>query len=177
MNKTRGSLLAFLAAAAWSLIGPYFWEFVREFVVYEQASKLLHLAVDRAPIEALVRFVPSLIFVGVGGWLLYRSRSTTTHPDERPWLSSYRILQLADPALARNALRADGRAEAREDLHEKLKNGELIAKGFRHPIHHHTEEIEIPPIQWRTIRFNHNFTEAQAGSIRYSGIAVARASS
>jgi hypothetical protein len=180
MNKQRGTLVAFLAAAAWPLIAAYFWEFIREFVVYEQASRLLHTAIEKIPADAFGRLAPSLIFFSIGSFLLLREhlRPTTVAKDclalasrihdSRQWFSSFRMLELID---------ADRRASPREALYEGLRTGKLVATGFLHPIHHHAEEIEIPPTQWRTIRFNRDFTEARGRSIRYTGIAVARASS
>lgn len=178
MNKQRGTLLAFLAAAAWPLIAAYFWEFIREFVVYEQASRLLHTAIERIPPDAFSRLAPSLIFFSIGLFLLLRERLwptavakdypalTTRVQDGRQWFSSFRMLGLVD---------TDRRTSPREALYEGLRAGKLVATGFLHPINHHAAEIEIPPTQWRTIRFNRDFTEARGRSIRYTGIAVARA--
>jgi hypothetical protein len=62
------------------------------------------------------------------------------------------------------------------EIYEKLATGKLIAKGFLHPIGRHPSYRDIPAPQWRIIRFNADMTEAQGQSLKYSGIAVARAS-
>jgi hypothetical protein len=89
---------------------------------------------------------------------------------------------MVEAAIKERALReaqATARARALEDVYEKLINGTLIAKGFRHPIRSTTMEREIPAAHWRIIRFNGDFTEARSQNaslgIQYSGITVARA--
>jgi hypothetical protein len=185
MNNQRGSSLAFLAAAAWLPTAPYFWEFLREFIVYEQASKLFHMAIDGIPADTLVRFVPSLVLTVIGFLLFLQGRaqllperatlvgeadraSAVPAKDDQQWFSSYRVLKLADPG---------ARASPREDLYEKLRTGKLVATGFLHPIHRHAEEIVIPAAQWRTLHFNPDFTEAHGRNISYRGVAVAVATS
>jgi hypothetical protein len=66
------------------------------------------------------------------------------------------------------------RAKALDDIYNKLRNGEIIARAFHDPVGNRGE-IEIPPAQWRIIRFNGDYTEASGRGLSYIGITVAKA--
>jgi hypothetical protein len=188
MRKKQGTLLAFAGAVILPLLAPYFWEFVREFFVYEQFSKMLHQIVDETAMDRWERVAPWLAFIGAITLLIGRKGKQTTNsippilqtnsvpivstPDGRRWFFSHKILDLVTQNLHEQTYT---QAQVLEILYEKLASGEWIAKGFRHPIGPRTKERMIPAAHWRIIRFNGDFTEAQGQSFKYCGIAVAKA--
>jgi hypothetical protein len=60
-----------------------------------------------------------------------------------------------------------------ENLYERLASGKLIAKGFRHPVGSNPDYTEIPPDEWRILRFAVGNKEAEGQGIKYVGISVA----
>lgn len=76
-------------------------------------------------------------------------------------------------AQAEKNVRDRARRKALDDLYDKLSTGTLIAKGFHDPIGNRGE-VEIPPSEWRILRFNGDYTEAQGRGLKYIGIAVAK---
>jgi hypothetical protein len=69
--------------------------------------------------------------------------------------------------------RSRARGQALNELYDKLRSGEFVAKGYVAPADSSSDEIEIPSGQWRLIRFNGDYTEASSATIKYIGIAVA----
>jgi hypothetical protein len=86
-----------------------------------------------------------------------------------------RIRDLAGPLLRQKSKRDASFLRAIDDIHQKLQNGSLIAKGCLAPIESTTEEKAIPAWQWRFLKFNGDLTEASGEGITYKAIAVARA--
>jgi hypothetical protein len=125
MGKRAWGLLAFLSAAAWQIIYRYFWEFVRS-LGYEQLSKAVHMLVDQIPMAWVEQFGPSVILAGVGGYLFLKSKPvemppTLTQPnaDNRQWLYSYDMYNLADRELA---LLATTESEKFGELDQEFEN-------------------------------------------------------
>jgi hypothetical protein len=134
MTKRWGTLLFFLAAI-WPLLARYFGEFLREFVVYEQASKIIHRLVDQAPVDVSWQLGPSLVFAAIGVFLhlrkekspCERATNTPNNPapiasecDDREWYSSYDIFKLADPKFAKRAADAEEQvAKLAQQIDEK----------------------------------------------------------
>lgn len=71
-------------------------------------------------------------------------------------------------------LRIGAQSKALENLHEKLANGSLVAKGFLQPVLPKDEEVDIPQSKWRFLRFNSDFTEASGEGITYTAVTVAK---
>ncbi len=66
------------------------------------------------------------------------------------------------------------RARALGDMYEQLKNGELIAKGFKDPLGLHPKETEIPAAYWKFLKFSTDYKEAEGKGIKYTAIEIAR---
>jgi hypothetical protein len=62
-----------------------------------------------------------------------------------------------------------------ENLHDKLARGELMAKGFNHPLGIDRVYKKIPAHEWNVLRFKVGYKEAEGQGIKYVGITVARA--
>jgi hypothetical protein len=75
---------------------------------------------------------------------------------------------------AQKNVQSASRARALEDIYEKLRCGELIARGFHDPVGNRGE-IDIPSAEWRLLRFNGDYTNAAGSGLRYIGITIARA--
>jgi hypothetical protein len=61
----------------------------------------------------------------------------------------------------------------REDIHQKLANGRLVAKGFREPHVSGSLEVEISSAEWRLFTLdNVNSTALRNGEIAYSGLVI-----
>jgi hypothetical protein len=61
-----------------------------------------------------------------------------------------------------------------EDLHEKLRKGELVAQGFLLPVEKDSVVADIPAERWRFLKLNDDFTKASGESLSYAGIAIAK---
>jgi hypothetical protein len=75
---------------------------------------------------------------------------------------------------AQKNVQSAARAKALENLYEKLRSGELVARGFHDPVGNQGE-VDIPSAEWRLLRFNGDYTNAAGSGLRYIGITVARA--
>jgi hypothetical protein len=63
-----------------------------------------------------------------------------------------------------------------EEIHEKLRSGELIAKGFLNPHAHGRSAVVIPKEEWHVLEpvFNDDPPKARGGGIEYIGIRVGK---
>jgi len=61
-----------------------------------------------------------------------------------------------------------------ENIYGKLASGELIAKGFHHPLGNNRDYVEIPSHEWNILRFKVGNKEAEGQGIKYVGITVAK---
>jgi hypothetical protein len=65
--------------------------------------------------------------------------------------------------------------EVINELHEKLRTGELVAQGFLYPMEKDSTAVLIPAERWRFLKLNRDFTEASGKDIIYVGIVIAKA--
>jgi CheY-like chemotaxis protein len=89
------------------------------------------------------------------------------------WRCSYKIFDLVDSALHKEARKTGDWRKAELDLYDKLTRGVLVSRGFYQPSN---EEGDIPAHYWKEMRFKEgsHFTEAEGGRLHYVGISVAR---
>jgi hypothetical protein len=71
-------------------------------------------------------------------------------------------------------LREKALRHATGGIYEKLKSGELIAKGFKDPLGLNPKETTIPAEYWRFLQFNADYKEASGKGIKYTAIEIAR---
>lgn len=63
-------------------------------------------------------------------------------------------------------------AELRNTLHDRLVEGTLLAKGFLPPFSHQSVDVDIPPSQWRFLRFDKDMESAEGQGVKYIGVTV-----
>ena len=73
-------------------------------------------------------------------------------------------------------LREKALRDAAGGIYEKLKNGELIARGFRDAIvpNSNPKEVEIPAEYWKFLKFSGDYKNASGKGIGYTDIEIAR---
>jgi hypothetical protein len=71
-------------------------------------------------------------------------------------------------------LREKALRNATGGIYEKLKSGELIAKGFKDPLGLNPRETEIPAAYWKFLTFSGDYKEAAGKGIKYTAIEIAR---
>lgn len=67
------------------------------------------------------------------------------------------------------------RAEVMNDLYKKLLAGTLLAKGFAVPHAHGKPEVNIPPSEWRFLKFDEAMEVASGNGISYTNLLIRRA--
>lgn len=71
-------------------------------------------------------------------------------------------------------LREKALRNATGGIYEKLKDGELIAKGFKDPLGLNPKENEIPAAYRKFLKFSGDYKEAAGKGIKYTAIEIAR---
>jgi hypothetical protein len=75
---------------------------------------------------------------------------------------------------AAHEIRERARRSALAGIYEDLREGKLIAKGFKDPLGMYPTEIEIPAAYWKFLNFSGDYKEAQGKGIKYTAIEIAR---
>jgi hypothetical protein len=62
-----------------------------------------------------------------------------------------------------------------DNVHQKLRSGKLVARGFHHPVGLNPQQVEIPSEQWHLLSFGTGYVEAEGQGLKYVGLELAKA--
>jgi drug/metabolite transporter superfamily protein YnfA len=112
-----------------------------------------------------------------GSAAAFRSMAGVTAPTDTDARYAAAVEKLRTITREMDAQRRTGNSAFRaalDDLYDRLRNEELVAKGCLAPIDASVTEQIIPAWQWRFLKFTGDYTEASGEGIAYKAIAVAR---